>query len=151
MLLVHARHLAPPRVVYNNSISVTPVLADWNMRNKEFFDPKPIPLWSFLTLGRAQLPQNSRDQFQLALKLCGMGNFKPLFNTGFHALLEGIGDDDRNDRSIREKIDDISKTKVQIILVVLPTKSAPIYARVKYWADVRFGTMYETPDDLGAL
>ncbi len=54
----------------------------------------------------------------------------------------GIGDENANDKEIQEKMEQISKTDVEILLVVLPFKSAPIYARVKYWADVKYGKIW---------
>ena len=107
--------------------------------NEKFFEPKPITRWSYLNLTNKPLSKHSFTGFQNALKLCGMGREDPDPNGGFKALLGGNDDDNKNDKSIRDVMEKISKEKMEIVLVVLPVKSAPLYARVKYWADFKFG------------
>ena len=140
MLLVHARRLAPPSINYHKKRSSTPNLADWNLIGKNFFEAKQITHWSFLNLTREQFSRQSLTDFKDALKDCGMGREIPdPVDGGFKAQLPGVGDDDQSDDSIREMIERISHREVRIVLVILPVKSAPLYARVKYWADIRFG------------
>ena len=139
MLLVYARLLAPPSINYYEGPPLTPNLADWNMIGNKFFEPKKITSWSFLNLSKAQLSKHSFTHFIHALEVCGMGPEIPDPIDIKAPGLQGIGDDDHNDKSIRDKMEEMSKKKVGIVLVILPVKSAPLYARVKYWADVRFG------------
>ena len=141
MLSVHARLLAAPHILYKDEL-VTPQLANWNMIRKQFVHYVPISKWSRLNLSGERLPEKYLEDFQSALEKCGMGNTRPFPYHGFEGMLPGIGDDNANDKRIQEKMEQISKTDVEILLVVLPFKSAPIYARVKYWADVKYGKIW---------
>ena len=140
MLLVHARLLAPPSINYCEGHSLFPELANWNMIGKKFFKRTQITCWSYFNLSKEKLSKHSFTDFKNALRVCGMGEKIP-DPIEFEAELQGNGDDDRNDKSIRDKMEEMSKKKVGIVLVILPVKSAPLYARVKYWADVVFGTI----------
>lgn len=57
----------------------------------------------------------------------------------FEGTLRGTADDAQNDAETKRKMQEISTKGVGILLVILPAKSAPIYARVKFWADCIFG------------
>lgn len=70
-----------------------------------------------------------------------MGEIQPDPYEGFHANLGGIGDNDTNDAAIQAAMFAAQKNGVRILWVVLETYSAPIYARVKYWGDVRYGML----------
>ena len=74
-----------------------------------------------------------------ALEICGMGKARPSPSTGFRASLRGTGDDDTNDAAIHNAMQAVSKLQIPILLVVLDSQSAAIYARIKYWADTNFG------------
>ena len=139
MLLVHARLIAPPMISYCDDRSLTPRLADWNMIGKEFFKGIQMTRWSYLNLSDKELSKQSLTGFRDALKVCGMGQEIPHPSMEFKAQLPGNGDDDQNDELIRGKMEEMSKNEVGIVLVILPSRSAPLYARVKFWADVKFG------------
>ncbi len=141
MLSVHARLLDAPQIIYNDEL-VTPQLANWNMIRKQFVHPGPISTWSRLNLSGERLPEKYLEDFQSALEKCGMGKTRPFLHHGFEGKLSGFSDDNANDKEIQEKMEQISKTDVEILLVVLPFKSTPIYARVKYWADVKYGKIW---------
>lgn len=143
MLSVHARLLAAPQVLYDKNLSATPELADWNMRHKQFFRRIQITKWSYLSLSGQKLSALSLGYFRQGLQLSGLGEEIPDPYDGFHRRLPGHGDDDLNDGVIRDIMGEISKTEAKILLVVLPIKSKPIYARVKFWADVIFGMICE--------
>ena len=67
-----------------------------------------------------------------------MGSTKPE-GRPYSARLLGVGDDDRNDNAIKNEMDKAMKAQIPILLVVLNTKLAAIYARVKYWGDTMYG------------
>ena len=141
MLLVHARLLDPPSIKYRNESFLTPELADWNMIGKKFFRSEPITRWSYLNLSNEQFSKHSFKIFQDALAKCGMGRDYPDPAMGLQAQLVGNGDNNQSGNLIRNMIERMSKTKVTVVLVILPFKSAPLYARVKFWADVKYGTI----------
>ena len=138
MLTVHGRLLTAPQVQYNKERKI-PSHAEWNMINLKFHEVKPMPRWSYLCMGGGRLPDESQGQFMNALAICGMGSATPFPPTGFHAPLRGIGDDDTNDVAIHNVMQEVLKLQVPILLVVLESPSAAIYARIKYWADTKFG------------
>ena len=139
MLSVHARRLNAPQVCYGNKSALIPELADWNMTNKYFFRCVPNTNWSRLDLSGKAIPEKAWSSFEDALKLCGMDQTTAHPNGPFRSILLGNGDDAENDRSIERTMREIATLGVQILLVVLPFKSTTIYARVKFWADLKFG------------
>lgn len=140
MLPVHARLLPVPSVMYHNA-SVAPNNAEWNLHKKYFFRHVPIDKWSYLTLGKTWIKDPVWNLFQPALKACGMGEVQPDPFEGFRADLPGNGDNDMNDAAIRGAMSSAQKLGIRILWVVIPFYSAPIYARVKYWADVIYGML----------
>ena len=140
MLSVHARLLKAPSVVYKGKIPFTPRLANWNMiGGKKFFESAETAEWSILNLSNLTVSKKDWETFSEARRSCGMKDTQPV--DVLSARLPGLLDDDQNDEIIRNKIEDFSKKTGGILLVVLPSKSAPIYARVKFWADVKYGTV----------
>ena len=142
MLSVHARLLPTPKVMYQHQKSLKPKLAAWNLRGYLFHKAVPIDKWSYLVVDcRYPLDQVWKD-FQTALKNCGMGEIDPYPFEGLYAELHGDGDNDFSDKAIRVKIEEAkNRLGLQILWVILPRYSAPIYARVKYWADVIYGML----------
>ena len=61
----------------------------------------------------------------------------------YHANLPRDSDDDVNDNAITTEMDKVVKAQIPILLVVLNTKSAATYARVKYWGDTTYGRFSE--------
>lgn len=139
MLSVHARRLNAPQVCYGNKSALIPVLADWNMTNKWFFRCVTNTNWSQLNLSGKAIAEETWSSFENALNLCGMKQITAHPNGPFRGFLPGNGDDAENDRSIERTMREISTLGVQILLVVLPFRSATIYARLKFWADIKFG------------
>ena len=144
MLTVHGRILNAPRVQYNNE-TMTPTNAEWNMIGYNFHKVASMVKWSYLCVGRATLPDESKTQFMGALDLCGMGDARPSPLEGFRAVLSGSGDDDTNDHAIHDALDEVMNLKIPILLVILESPSAAIYARIKYWADTNFGMCLMSP------
>ena len=138
MLSVHGRILTAPSIQYKGE-SKGPINAEWNMIGSTFHEGKPMPKWSYLCVGRATLPDASMGQFIGALARCGMGNTQPSPSRGFRAALLGSGDDDTNDEAIHSVLDEVRKMSIEMLLVILDSPSAAIYARIKYWADTIVG------------
>ena len=138
MLTVHGRILTAPPIQYKKE-SKTTIHAEWNLIGSKFYGAAPIPNWSYLCVGRATLSDVSIGQFRTALARCGMVNAAPSPSTGFRAELRGSGDDDTNDKAICNALNAVVKMEIPILLVILDSPSAAIYARIKYWADTTFG------------
>lgn len=137
MILIKGRILPAPPVMYGKKSLITPTEASWNMRGKQFATPVKVTDWSFLRLGGARLESSHIDSFKGALKDYGLGTEGPSNPQGFLAPLPGS--EDANDASIQNIFNTMSRAKIKIVLVVLPTASAVTYARVKYWGDVKAG------------
>ena len=137
MVIVEGRILAPPQLTYGENSTSATRDGTWNMLGKTFAKPEKVTKWSFLKLGNAQLPPDQLKGFQSQLKAYGLGDEPPRVPRGFTQSLPGGEDSD--DKAIEEIFGVISKTGINILLVVLPTKSAITYARVKFWADVKTG------------
>lgn len=86
------------------------------------------------------MPKDKVAEFRDVLNKCGMGNASPINNDPLPVNL-GNGDDDTTDKNLHDVFGRIAKAKVpaRIVLVVLPTKSAPVYNRVKFHGDVKHG------------
>lgn len=121
------------------------------MLGKTFFNPVPIAKWSWLRLGKADVSNKAWEAFQTALFECGMGKTLPDPYEGFHARLDGYGDDDKNDRAIEKAISEAKGMGLKILWVILPDNSAAIYSRVKYWADVIHGMFGRNRRDAAVL
>ena len=139
MLTVHGRILTAPQVQYQEKTEIS-LHAEWNMSRSNFHKAKSMAQWSYLCVGGATLSDISIRQFRGALKLCGMGDATPSPSRGFRAVLKGSGDDDTNDEAIHNAISAVWELKIPILLVILDSPSAAVYARIKYWADTKFGT-----------
>ena len=149
MLSVHARRLPIPSVMYEHNF-LTPDLAEWNLQGKKFINQVPIEKWSYLRLDCPEISDSIWRNFQRALKDCRMGEEQPSTYEGFFARLSGHGDDDKNDKAIGDAIEKAKEKGLRILWVILPYFSAAIYARVKFWADVKCGTL-EANDRGGSI
>ena len=141
MLTVHGRLLSAPRIQYGQNTPI-PDHAEWKLMGNYFHEQAPMPKWAVLCLGRANIPDSATRKFQEILGTCGMGSTEPE-GKRYSAQLSGVGDDDRNDHAIKTQMDQVSKAQIHVLLVVLNTKSAAIYARVKYWGDTTYGRFSE--------
>lgn len=83
------------------------------------------------------MSQDRVEEFRQALRNCGMGYVEPT-NKALQVAL-GNADDDFTDKSLDEAFGKVVGAKIPIMLVILPTKSAPVYNRVKYYGDVKHG------------
>lgn len=97
-----------------------------------------MPKWAVLRLGGAQIPNSAARKFEEILNTCGMTFTKP-DEYKYDAEILGEGDGDENDNAIKIEMDKIMKAGISILLVILNTASAAVYARVKYWGDTTNG------------
>lgn len=139
MVVTRGRILAPPPVLYRAGATLIPDGASWNMRGRQFAIAKPMRDWAVLRLGNAVITPEQTLEFRQTLNACGLGLQVSRFPLGYTAALPGT--EDANDMSIRNVLEKITKAGVHMLLVVLPTKNAATYNRVKFWADVKFGKL----------
>jgi eukaryotic translation initiation factor 2C len=152
MLTVVARILVEPQLSYLNG-TVSPSRGSWNMVGKRFAVPKAVKNWSyFIVQGRNTNVLSLRDtsrKFKDALSLVGMQLDNPSPLAGFVVQLDWKrGKEDNrppdvilgeNFKAIEAEFDKIKRSGVKILLITLPTESADIYARIKFFGDTKFG------------
>lgn len=136
LITVHGKLLTAPQVQYGKELK-SPNHAEWNLIGLKFHERKPMPKWSFLCLGRARLSQTTIGQFRESLASCGMDSPEPVM--GYSADLPGYGDDEKNDTAIKIAMTQVSDKGIPILLVILDTPSAAVYARIMYWGDTHCG------------
>lgn len=137
MVVVEGRILPPPVLIYGRNANQTTEGGAWNMRGKTFARPHKVTKWSFLRLGNVQLTAEHIKDFKVQLKNYGLGDEAPKIPQGFTKQLPG--GEDANDLAIRDIFKIISEAQLNIVLVVLPWRDQIIYARVKFWADIKAG------------
>ncbi|MCJ1459955.1 hypothetical protein MMC28_010334 [Mycoblastus sanguinarius] len=123
MLTVPGRILVSPVVKYRGSTE-NGTGGSWNMIKKTFTVPIRTKDWSFMTIGQATIGAAQISAFQTALRSYGLGDEKPKPPRGFQANLldaQGRQHEESIDRGIDRALNQASKEKVKILLVVLPS------------------------------
>jgi eukaryotic translation initiation factor 2C len=152
MITVPARILNIPPLSYLNG-TVQPSRGSWNMVNKKFSVPMAVKNWSYLIVSGRYTDvghlTNTVRKFKNALDRVGMQAENPKPSNGFVVQLEekqGQGDLrtfetilGENFKALEAKFADAQRNGVKIMLVILPTESADIYARLKFFGDIKFG------------
>ena len=137
MVLVKGRILQAPPLTLGRSQIVNPTGASWNMRGRTCAKAVKVVNWSYLRLGLAKFDSSNLQTFREALRACGLGKEDPVKPQGFYAPLPDSAD--ACDSAILKIFADMSRAKVKIVLVVLPSANKLLYARVKYCGDVKIG------------
>ncbi|MCJ1469025.1 hypothetical protein MMC07_007657 [Pseudocyphellaria aurata] len=139
MITVPGRILSTPSLVYRNREQFMPRSASWNMRGQQFNKANNAINWSTLRLSLQ--PPNSHQEspqqinfFRDSLKTYGLNIGQ---SQNFTANISK--DEDQNDKVIRAKLEQISRTPATILLVILPDDNKHTYSRIKFWADFRLG------------
>lgn len=145
MLTVHARILPPPTVSYAAKKSVSPAFGSWNMIEQKFSISARITDWSYFKIRLddrdplGQTLQGLMMEFKTMMQKCGLHVDGPT-PTGFPDLILDHRRPDMHEGLIDKWLSNIrNEKKTRMLLVVLPTKSIPLYASVKYLADVKYG------------
>ena len=147
MVKVNGRILPAPKVEYGKR-ALTVEQGAWNMRGQKFAAPTVLSQWSFLKITSQNfrekeqvknIGQDAIQAFQRTVNSYGMGCEHPRPLEGYEINL-GFNED-ANDNKLKEVLGLISSPNksIRILLVILPNKDAPTYARIKFWADVKFG------------
>jgi len=141
MLTVDGRILAAPTLSYANGPAI-PESGSWNMFKKRFSVGAAVKDWSFLRLKDSNqdplddIPKLIRA-FKGAMDVVGMRADNPTPSNGFTITLPS--DDNEKSKPIKEVLEKIQKNGVKMLLVILPSQKPFTYARVKYFADTRYG------------
>ena len=134
MVLVPARVLRAPTLLYADKETLVPQNASWNTYGKKFFKAIDLRRWTIIKLGSATFRREHLEILQIQMGKCGMGSAAPSPSQGYTAAL-GIEGDDDSDMAIREVLFKAKKEGHHYAFVVIPKKSKSVYGRIKYYAD----------------
>ena len=146
MVVVPARKLEPLTIQYRNNKKVVPNKASWNLMKAQFCIPAEVKSWNVILLFRNDGDINKVGDAVRKLtgqfKQLGIRHVQPKSAAGFSIRSPkplNDCDDDDIDKALTEHLKKAANEGVQILLVVLPSKSKKIYNRVKFLADIKYG------------
>ncbi|KAL8772730.1 MAG: hypothetical protein Q9209_002074 [Squamulea sp. 1 TL-2023] len=144
MIVVPARILQPPTLLYANRKTIIPRNASWNLAGgTRFYQPKDLKNWSYVLCGQSKFLSVHRTALCNQIKACGLGNSEPFPFDGYQTTL-GKGDDDTTDEALQEVLQRAKADGVKFLFVILESFSKPIHARLKYFADIKIGIQHTT-------
>lgn len=139
MIVVPARILPPPTILYGHNKTNVPKDASWNLSNGlEFYKPKSLTNWSFITCGRSTFSKAHLEALRDQIRVLGLGNAAPSPADGYHTEL-GVADDEKTDSAFRGVLQQAKHDGVKFLFVVFEKKSKPFYERLKFFADYAVG------------
>ncbi|KAL8642528.1 MAG: hypothetical protein Q9228_000792 [Teloschistes exilis] len=143
MITVRGRILPTPSILYkqaNRSKDLTPNFGAWNLAEHMFSVGGHLQDWTFLKFIDNAIGPREIEGFRSMLSQCGMKCNAPTPPSGVTAALNrGRGFEEHNDQIIEKNIRTAAEKKLKFLLVILPSKDAFIYSRVKFWAEVHYG------------
>ncbi|KAL9021543.1 MAG: hypothetical protein Q9185_001274 [Variospora sp. 1 TL-2023] len=143
MIVVPARVLPPPPLLYNNQVPFKPEKASWNLAGRKFYRSEPLQKWSYLRCGRSTFADNYLRVLRQQISACGLGDKGPEPLQGYHAML-GKEDDDKTDEALRKALQRAKDNGVKFLFVILERKSKAVHARLKFFADIVVGIQHTT-------
>ena len=153
MIAVPARQLPIPTLKYLGSEEM-PTFGSWNMMNKDqtmkkFVQPGESKKWTVLSIGQPEpIPDQSMKQgceiIRKALSDAGLKTSELVFPVPgiLGPVPAKVDEGGAFDNLITGAFSQFESQKIDLVLVVLPFKDTAVYSRVKFWGDVKFGTLY---------
>lgn len=146
MITVRARILPPVPLQYksaNRPKTFPTSNGNWDIRDRHFSDARQLRNWTFIKFIDNDVSRQHIDSFRGIIRRSGMNSDDPVPPNGVtEPLRTGKAYDDFNDKKIQQTFETASKKGLKVLLIILPDKSAFIYSRVKFWADVKYGRLY---------
>ncbi|KAL8685305.1 MAG: hypothetical protein Q9218_007849 [Villophora microphyllina] len=143
MITVRGRILPQVPIQYkvaNKSKVPTIVRGAWNLQGSMFTNGRHLQGWTYIKFVKNNLGTTEISTLRGELKKLGMGHDPPFPEAGVtEELKSGRGYQDTNDKTIERIFRGAAERKLQFLLVILPSKDAYIYSRVKFWGDVHYG------------
>ncbi|KAL9047618.1 MAG: hypothetical protein Q9206_006614 [Seirophora lacunosa] len=143
MIVVPARILQAPDLLYNDMKSFKPQNASWNLVGRKFYKPQRLQNWSYLVCGRGTFAKHHLEVLRQQITACGLGKDDPNPVAGYYTTL-GVSDDDKTDEALQNALQRAKTAGVRFLFVILETRSKPIHARLKFFADVVVGIQHTT-------
>ncbi len=148
MLKTNARILEPPEVLFAKNSTAKPAFSGrWDLRGKVFLLPNTQPLksWAICILKpgedrRAPVTNEQVDNFKKNFIQLYRGHGGRVENIN-PPVISGHADDAEAINATFMAAGNQSKSRPQMLLVILSNRSADVYNRIKRNCDVRFGVM----------
>ncbi|TKA72673.1 hypothetical protein B0A55_06284 [Friedmanniomyces simplex] len=148
LITVPGRILKNPKIVYGKRKEEIPSTGSWNLRQVEFFKPGRFGKWQVVVFningprGRALTmddPEPLFNELGKTLKNYGlqMGMRGPTQTISLEALTER--NRATNDRAVEAVYRSAKQYGVSVLFIVLPQADKWLYARIKYWGDIKAG------------
>ncbi|KAL9031872.1 MAG: hypothetical protein Q9196_000127 [Gyalolechia fulgens] len=143
MITVRARILPSVPLQYklaNRPKSFPTSNGGWDIRGRHFSESKQLRSWTFVKFVDNVVSREDVEGFRGIIRNSGMNSDEPTPPNGILQPLRGGRDNEDSDEKVIESV--IVKAAgmgLKVLLVILPDKSAFIYSRVKYWAEVKNG------------
>jgi eukaryotic translation initiation factor 2C len=157
MTTVHGRILLPPTVVYGkkknvkpNNEKVKPNNGSWNCADQAFIRPGKFSSWTSCVLDLpnrtavwgdqdGQASKDLTDLLKMELVKYGlqMGEYKGVRKFSLGGLT--LANRDANNKVLDSIFSSLEKNQIPLVFIVLPSDDKWLYARIKYYADTRYG------------
>ncbi|KAJ7445757.1 argonaute-like protein [Mycena galericulata] len=137
-MILDARLLDPPDILFGGQ-KRSPRNGAWNVLGQQFRKPKSMIVWGYVNL-ESKLRNDAADMMKVLGKCClnlGMTVDPPTASKG--------GDPHSAERVLDSLVQEIQLAhqnkaiKIDMIIVLLPSKAEEIRNRVKFWGDVKHG------------
>ena len=146
MVTVNGRILSPPELTYGANKRSTPRSGAWNMAGSRFFSGATISKWTAIKFSypnRESLPQGqtiagAMQSLAAAMSAAGL-RVSPSVNPQGSNFILRQNDDDNQREVFNTAFQQAVDKNVEMVMVILPEKSASLYANCKYVADVQKG------------
>ncbi|KAK3065140.1 hypothetical protein LTR53_018278, partial [Teratosphaeriaceae sp. CCFEE 6253] len=147
MITVPGRILNNPKVIYGQRKEERPTMGSWNLRQTQFFKPGRFSSWQVLVIDgdRGRALRNVDGAESLFTKLGNslknyglqMGQRLPTQTVSLSALVEA--NRPTNDSALEQAFRAALGNNVNMLFIVLPAFDRWLYARIKYYADIKAG------------
>lgn len=148
MIMVRARILPSVPLQYkqaNRPKSFPTANGGWDIRNRHFSESKQLRNWTFIKFVNNIVSRQDVDGFRGIIRSSGINSDDPTPPNGVLEPLRGGKDnEDYDDKIIEAVMAKAASRSLKVLLVILPDKGAFLYSRVKYWAEVKHGTLLDS-------
>ena len=153
MITVPGRILTSPKIQYGAGPPMTVKFGSWNAAGKKFSQPGEIGTWSCIIINGHGLqnqaletknehmlaPDDLVAEFEEHLKGYGLKMGKRMPNRAVEILDVNPANHASIDRVLDDRFERAAKAKMNLILVVLKEADKWLYARIKFFGDVKYG------------
>ncbi len=109
-----------------------------------FSDGRYLRNWTVVKFARNDIGTPDIAKFREYARSCGVGSDEPAHPDGHLVELQtGKFNQDADDKVIEGILQTAAGKGMKVLLVFLPSVDPFIYSRVKFWAEVKFGMVFQ--------